>query len=376
MSRRSFTRAAANWSKAITRTVRAITKASKVKPAKKKRAVSAKSRTRLKAKASTQTSAKSAVKSKPKTTPRQSAFAAGQSDWLSGVSMGSTGARRHWLYRPPGLKPGVAVPLLVMLHGCTQDAKAFAASTRMNALARREGFLVLYPEQSRLDNPQRCWNWYDTRNGHAQREAARIMAAIDQVRLRHPFDGARVAVLGLSAGASMGALLATLYPERFKAVVMHSGVPCGVANSTATALGAMRGQRLPKPLAPGQGAEPWPPLMVIQGQSDPVVSPRNGKATAEWWAGSTGAGKGVERSVQRGQRYPMTVIDFKLRGRTVVSLVSVASLGHAWSGGAASQPYSDPKGPDATGMAWTFVARQFRQVAPPEPAVRPTRRRP
>lgn len=339
MRRRSLARATATWTKAVKRSVRAITRATKVAPI-----------------------AKRGKPSKAKmTTPRQ-ARPVVQDGWSPGFSMGSNGARRYWLYRPPDLKRGEALPLLVMLHGCTQDAKDFAASTRMNALARRERFMVLYPEQSRLDNPQRCWNWYDTRNGHAQREAARIMAAIDQVMLRQPIDGSRIALLGLSAGASMAALLATRDPSRFRAVVMHSGIAPGVADSTATALAAMRGQRLAKPPSASQKQEHWPPLMVIQGESDHIVSPRNGPAAAQSWAQSVGSGNGVERSVQRGQRYPMTVTDFKRHGRTVVTLVAVARLGHAWSGGAAGQPFSDPKGPDATGMAWTFVSRQFRQT--------------
>ena len=352
-------RAAATWTKAIQRTVRAITRASKVKPV-SKRATPVKAKKPVKVKATI----------KAKATSRKPAPPAGESDWLSGLSMGSTGARRYWLYRPLGMNAGELRPLLVMLHGCTQDAKEFAASTRMNALARREGFMVLYPEQSRLDNPQRCWNWYDTRRGHAQREAARILAAVDQVQRRQPIDGARIAVLGLSAGASMAALLGTLHPDRFRAVVMHSGIATGVANSTATALAAMRGQRQPQPRQPGQVAEQWPPLMVIQGESDPIVSPRNGAAAAQFWADGVGAGSGVQRSVQRGQRYPMTVTDFKQRGRTVVTLVSIARLGHAWSGGAASQSYSDPKGPDATRMAWAFVSRQFRQLAQADPSNR------
>ena len=108
-----------------------------------------------------------------------------------------------------------------MLHGCSQDAAAFATSTRMNRIAARERFLVLYPEQDRLANAQGCWNWFDTDSGRAHVEAALILQAIDQACLLYPVDRKRVAVAGLSAGASMAALLASRHPERFKAVVMH-----------------------------------------------------------------------------------------------------------------------------------------------------------
>ena len=89
----------------------------------------------------------------------------GTGDWLAGVAIGSSGARRFRLFRPPDVKFGERLPLMVMLHGCHQDAKSFAASTRMNVVAARERFLVLYPEQDRLSNPQGCWNWFDTKSG-------------------------------------------------------------------------------------------------------------------------------------------------------------------------------------------------------------------
>ena len=132
----------------------------------------------------------------------------GAGDWLSGMAVGPAGARRYHLFRPPGLQlaPGQKLPLLVMLHGCGQTGRDFAASTRMNRLAMREGFFVLYPEQDRMANPHGCWNWYDTRTGKARAEAATLMAAVDQVCLLYPVDRERMAVAGLSAGASMAVL--------------------------------------------------------------------------------------------------------------------------------------------------------------------------
>jgi poly(hydroxyalkanoate) depolymerase family esterase len=282
--------------------------------------------------------------------------------WLPGVAMGATGARRFRLYRPPGLGLSERVPLLVMLHGCGQDANSFAACTRMNRIALRERFIVLYPEQDRLANGQGCWNWFDTASGRAYGEAALIMKAIDQVCLLHPVDRARVVIAGLSAGASMAALLVTRHPERFKAVVMHSGIAPGTAHSTLSALGAMQGRRATKPLmaTPVTMAAHWPPLLVIHGDADTVVSPQNGQAAARVWADAAQATATAPRIVQRGKRHPMSVTDFKRRGGTVATLVSVAGLGHAWSGGAASQPFSDGQGPDASRMVWAFAARQFR----------------
>lgn len=305
-------------------------------------------------------------------TPRRATPPPGGGAWLPGVALGLGGALRFRLYRPPHLTSGEHLPLMVMLHGCGQNADSFAASTRMNRIALRERFLVLYPEQDRLANPQGCWNWYDTASGRAYAEADLILKAIDQVCLLHPVDRERVALAGLSAGASMAALLVTRHPERFKAVVMHSGIPPGTAHSTWSAVGAMHGHRATVPLAatPLTMAAHWPPLLVIHGNADTTVSPNNAAAAAVTWALAAGASAGVPRQVRRGKRYPMSVTDFKRRRDLVASLVLVAGLGHAWSGGAASQPYSDPQGPDASRMVWTFAAREFRARVPAAPAAR------
>jgi len=287
---------------------------------------------------------------------------AGPGQWISGVAVGAAGMRRFRLYRPPGIVFGERLPLMVMLHGCGQDAKTFATSTRMNRIAARERFLVLYPEQDLVSNPQGCWNWFDTASGRAYGEAGLIMKAVDQVCLMYAVDRARIAVAGLSAGASMAALLVTRHPERFGAVVMHSGIPPGTAHSPLSALGAMHGHRATRPLADKAGVRPtaWPPLMVIHGTRDRVVAASNARAAVQVWADAAGAAPASARSVQRGKRYATSVTDFKRRGRTVATLVEVDGLGHAWSGGAASQPYSDGLGPDASRMAWAFAARQFR----------------
>lgn len=291
----------------------------------------------------------------------------GEGDWLPGLATAPGGMRRFRLFRPPGAHFGERLPLLVMLHGCGQDARSFAAVTRMNRLAARERFLVLYPEQDRLANPQGCWNWFDTRSGRAGREAALILAAIDQVCLLHPADRQRVALVGLSAGASMAALLAIRHPERFRAVVMHSGLPPGAADSRIGALKAMQGQRSAMTrVAEGAPQDPvdWPPLMVIHGSEDAIVAGDNAHAAAALWAQAASARAGVARTVQRGQRYPMTVIDFKRRGGGLAArLVEIGGLAHAWSGGTPGEPYADGQGPDASRMVWTFVARQFAGAA-------------
>lgn len=280
----------------------------------------------------------------------------------TGLTMGVAGAQRYRLFVPPGVRQTERLPLLVMLHGCAQSAEAFAASTRMNQIAAKEGFVVLYPEQNHLANLQGCWNWYQTRSGQAQAEADTLLATIHQVCGLQAIDPTRVAVAGLSAGASMAALLAVRHPTRFRAIAMHSGVAPGIAHSSASALTAMRGHGVAAPLSALSAGTHLPPMLVIQGSADHLVAPANGTVAVTLWATREGAKPGAPRTVQRGARLPATVTDYKAKDRLVATLCDIRGLGHAWSGGAASQAFSDPKGPDASRMIWAFAVKQFAKA--------------
>lgn len=277
----------------------------------------------------------------------------------TGLQSGVAGAQRYRLFVPPGAGKAEPLPLLVMLHGCQQNAQGFADSTRMNQIAARERFIVLYPEQNHIAHLQGCWNWYQTRSGQAQAEADAILATIGHVCRLQAVDQARIAVAGFSAGAGMAALLAARHPARFRAAAMHSGVAPGVAHSTASALAAMRGHGVATALAPLVAGQHLPALLIIQGRSDPIVASSNGAVAAQVWASLEGARAGAPRTVQRGKRYAALLTDYRDKKRLVATLCSVDHLGHAWSGGSASQAYGDCKGPDASRMVWAFVAKQF-----------------
>jgi poly(3-hydroxybutyrate) depolymerase len=113
------------------------------------------------------------------------------------MASGVTGVRRYRFYKPSGLRRGERLPLVLMLHGCAQDAQALAASTKMNRLAEADRFMVLYPEQDRISNLHICWNWYDTRTGRAQRKADSIARAVEHICLTRPVDPLRVALVSL-----------------------------------------------------------------------------------------------------------------------------------------------------------------------------------
>jgi len=286
-------------------------------------------------------------------------------NWITGLAIGTAGPRRYWLFKPEpsGVRSGECLPLLVMLHGCGQDAEAMAASSRMNTVAAREGFFALYPEQDRLSNVQGCWNWYGTRTGRAQAEARSIIAAIERVCLAQAIDRNKVALAGISAGAGMAVLLATQFPERFRAIAMHSGIAPGVAHSSASAIKAMFGQSVTTSPLPAMSPDVGlPALLVIHGAADRVVAPGNGAEAAMRWGERVGAKAGKPRKVQRGARYAASITDYRKSGRLIATFCEIERLGHAWSGGAAGHAYSDPKGPDASRMIWSFAAKQFARA--------------
>lgn len=235
------------------------------------------------------------------------------------------------IYVPSNLKG--RAPLVVVLHGCEQDADAIAASTRWNALAEKEGFLVLYPNQQWGRNPYNCWNWFLPLNQSAVAgEPAEIAAAATAAKVVYPVDPDRVYVAGISAGAATAATMLSCYPDLFAAGGIHSGVSYGLAATPGEALDVMKngpGSRKNGGLCdPGayKGS-----VFVIHGSSDAVIAPSNADRL---------------------------VADFS--GARVREMI-VPGLGHAWSGGAAGLPASDPNGPDATALLWSFFSAAKRR---------------
>lgn len=290
--------------------------------------------------------------------------------WEEGVwGFGPLAQRRYRLFLPTGIGLSRPAPMLVLLHGCGQDAASFAACTRAASLARTRRCIVLLPEQSQQANSNRCWNWF---RGEAQiaAEAGLLMGLIDHVCRTHPVRREQLHLLGLSAGGAMALTMGLRFPDRFAAVGSHSGAVPHVAGNAAQAARVMRGamsthsalqlQALRVRLA---GRTP-PPLLLIHGGSDRVVGVDNALASAGLWltlsAPPHGAAPAIfaphpERAMQRGQRHAYTVQDWWRDGRPYVRLVRVPALGHAWSGGAAGQAYADPAGPDALRIAFAFI---------------------
>jgi len=263
-------------------------------------------------------------------------------------------SRDYKLYVPPGAT-GRALPLVVMLHGCTQDPDDFAAGTGMNERAREQGFFVLYPAQSRKANAQGCWNWF--KHTHQQRhrgEPALIASMTQAIVQRHRIDPRRVYIAGLSAGGAMAAVVAACWPELFAAVGVHSGLAPGAATSLPEALAAMRGG-VP---AGTRGMPVAVPTIVFHGDRDATVHPDNGARMVA--AATPGAPDRSEQGTAgAGRRWTRHVHGASGAGPEVEHWV-VHGAGHAWSGGQRAGSYTDPSGPDATGEMLRFFFEQGR----------------
>jgi poly(hydroxyalkanoate) depolymerase family esterase len=267
-------------------------------------------------------------------------------EFLAGRYRDATGSRDYKLFVPPGYR-GQPLPLVVMLHGCTQDPDDFAAGTGMNDAAVAQDVFVLYPAQAQTHNSSRCWNWF--KHNHQRRgrgEPALLAGMTREVMARYAIDPQRVYVAGLSAGGAMAAILGDAYPELFAAVGVHSGLPTGSATDVKSAFAAMKGGAA---VAATGGS---PPTIVFHGDRDTTVHPVNGERVLAASAGAAGADTERARSAN-GRSYTRRVYRDGA-GRVVAEHWAVHGAGHAWSGGSARGSYTDAKGPDASAEMLRF----------------------
>jgi poly(hydroxyalkanoate) depolymerase family esterase len=279
----------------------------------------------------------------------------GDGQFIDGRWGNGAGARDYKLYVPPQAGKR-RLPLVVMLHGCTQDPEDFAAGTRMNETAGAQDCYVLYPAQSRQANPQGCWNWF--KHSHQVRgrgEPALLAGMTREVMANHRIDPARVYVAGLSAGGAMAAILGETYPELFAAVGVHSGLAAGAAKDLPSALAAMRSGG-----ATAQSAKPGRPTIVFHGDADGTVHPSNGaQVIAASGAGSQDVE--VERRRAAGGRAYTRQVHRTSDGRVQAEHWVVHGSAHAWSGGSPEGSYTDKAGPDASAEMLRFFLENPRR---------------
>ena len=285
---------------------------------------------------------------------------------VTGQYAGPEGTRAYRLYVPASWSAGRRMPLVVMLHGCTQNADDIARGTRLDARAERDGFLALYPEQPASANPKTCWNWFDPAHQRRGGEPALIAAMTRQVAKEHGADARRVHVAGISAGGAMALVVGAAYPELFASVASHSGVAVGAASNPMAAVGVMRGGAVDAAtLAPTMRAlmgerRRAVPLLVLHGTADQVVNVVNARQSAEQWAGALDAAErrtSIASVTPGGERAVARRCWTGAGGECVVELVEVDGLGHAWSGGDPAGTFTDARGPDATALVVDFLLR-------------------
>jgi poly(hydroxyalkanoate) depolymerase family esterase len=289
--------------------------------------------------------------------------------FVAGPFTNRAGTRAYKLYIPSGAEGG-NLPLVVMLHGCTQGADDLAAGTRMNELAEGGPFFVVYPEQSTGANGQRCWNWFKADEQRRDWGEPSIIAGITrQVAATQPVDTRRIYVAGMSAGAAMAVILGATYPDLYAAVGVHSGLAYGAAHDMPSAFAAMKGgaqdpARGKTREAQGAGAVDLTrsvPTIVFHGDRDGTVHPRNGEQVLHQWAGEAGAGRATVRrgQVPGGRAYTRSVYH-DAGGQAVAERWVVHGAGHAWSGGSPRGSYTDPDGPDASAEMVRFFLEHPR----------------
>ena len=256
------------------------------------------------------------------------------------------GERRFKLYVPAG-HDEQPLPLIVMLHGCTQSPDDFAAGTRMNQLADERRFLVAYPEQPKSANPNKCWNWFKVGDQIRDLGEPHLIAEVTRQILRElAVDADRVYVAGLSAGGAAAAIMGATYPDLYAAVGIHSGLACGAARDVHAAFSAMR-EGAPAARLPVRTG-PVVPTIVFHGDRDTTVNPVNGDQASEQASGGPGVRTRVTRgATATGIAFTRT-IRFDAQERAIGEQWVLQELGHAWSGGSALGTFTDPRGPDAS----------------------------
>jgi poly(hydroxyalkanoate) depolymerase family esterase len=299
--------------------------------------------------------------------------------FVDGVFTSDAGSRRWRLWVPAGYDGRTRLPLVVLLHGCTQDPDDIARGTRVTEQADKLNLLVLLPEQPASANPKKCWNWYDAAHQHRDAGEPSLIAGTTRQTLGGwSVDSQRVYVAGVSAGAAMASVMAIAYPDVYAAAGLHSGIPYRAAANVMEGVAAMsRGASDPTALGTTAIADMGPraraiPVIIVQGAADPVVKPVNAEHTRDMWLAMNDLSLGADArkaapagpmSEQRYESGGLRVIESCYRSRAgktgcdVITLF-IDGLGHAWSGGSRAGTFTDERGPDATEAILRFLLEQ------------------
>lgn len=302
----------------------------------------------------------------------------GEHQFIAGSYANFSGSLKYHLFIPKNFHAGM--PLLVMLHGCSQDAEIFATGTRMNLHAEQLGFVVLYPAQSGLSNMNKCWNWYQSINQHRDRGEPAVIAGMTQEMMAtYQIDPHKVYIAGMSAGAAMAYIVGSVYPDMYAAIGVHSGLLYRGINNMFSALAAMKtgsGQiakieelRNDSPATTSQPTDESrhaQPLIIFHGDQDVVVDPQNALDLMAYHH---------QDNLLQEQQYEETSAHYdhtrttyhNEQGSNLAEQWIIHGAGHAWSGGDTEGSFTDANGPDASLEMMRFFmasAQPTRSLAP------------
>lgn len=282
----------------------------------------------------------------------------------------------YLVYTPPAYQQGTELPLLLLLHGCTQDPYQLDTASGMRTVADQNNFMIVYPQQNAASSPHRCWNWYDNRNQQRESgEPSLLVGIINQVQQDYSVDANRVYVAGISSGGAMTSILASCYPDVFAAAAVHSGMSYDASNSPIEAITApLSGSQVPPDVAgtnayqcAGAASQPIP-VLIFHGTADTIVVPENANdAIAQFAQTNDYADDDTDNDsvvaqptntenaqVEGGHSY--TVENYEYNGELLLQRYIVDGMWHMWSGGTGILPLSDPKAPNASQIMWDFFS--------------------
>ncbi|WP_404711844.1 alpha/beta hydrolase family esterase [Sphingomonas sp. MMS24-J13] len=243
---------------------------------------------------------------------------------------------------PGNLRARIHVPdsvadqpaLVVVLHGCTQTAAGYNHGSGWSQLADEQGFVLLFAEQRRANNPNLCFNWFQPGDySRDSGEALSIRQMIDTMIDQYDVDPARIFVTGLSAGGAMTSVMLATYPELFAGGAIMAGLPYGTASNVSQALERMRGHGMPAPAELGalvrQASSyrgPWPAISIWHGTADATVKPSNADAIVDQWRVLHGV-DGTPGTVEIVDGYPHRIWRDAAR-RAVIEEYSITGMSH------------------------------------------------
>jgi poly(hydroxyalkanoate) depolymerase family esterase len=260
------------------------------------------------------------------------------------------------------------VPLVVVLHGCTQSPDIMRQLTRFDQLAESKGFIAVFPEQPQSANSTKCWNFFQDAHIHRGSGEPSLIAGITGwVKQHYTVNPQRVYVAGLSAGGAMASVMGATHPDLYAAIGVGSG--CSYA-STAACAGYQSADPAKTGLAAyaemGERARPMP-VIAFQGDMYTTVPPINADQLIRQWqltadvaddGTANGSIPGAPKETLKGQvpgGRSYTVRNYvDAQGRELMQYWLVNGMPHAWSGGCSCQSYSDPTGPDETAAMYSF----------------------